>query len=108
MTVIDTTNQDFAAAIVNGRYDEHLDEITALVRSRREALARLRSYDLKVGDRATIHGLSPKYLNGHTVEVVEAPTGKRTVSCKFVGQVPGRYGNSQVVKVPVVCLTPIG
>jgi hypothetical protein len=63
---------------------------------------------LKPGDKVTLSGLSPKYLNGMTATVKEAAQGRETKVTVVLDDEhrATRYG-TRPVKVPAQCLTKI-
>lgn len=87
---------------------EDLNDISSMIRQRREYLqtqAAMRlKLNLKAGDRATLHGLKPKYLNGCRVTILSV-TGMKAQVAFDINPNPKRFGHE--VGVPLACITPI-
>lgn len=108
------TVNEIVQAILRGDYDANLDHIVGAINTRRKTrraevtLSNLVA--LQPGTRVRTKGLSPKYLNGLTGEVVPS-TGRRrdndiTVKLDhpFLAQ---RYAIGGNVNVPAGCLEAI-
>lgn len=75
-TDTDTINlADVVHAILDGKFDDNLKGLADAIHERRKDVRKregqMNAVLLKVGDRVTLKGLSPKYLNGTVVEVTE-------------------------------------
>ena len=77
------TAQEVMLTILDGGYDEHLDTLRETIRDRSKDLrakkAKINGLLLTEGDHVLLQGLSPKYLNGTVVEVVEVKKTRVTV-----------------------------
>lgn len=113
MTTI-TPLREVLAGILDGSYDEELSAISDAVRSRmkdvRDQKAKLNGLTLKPGDRVTMHGLTPKLLNGQIVEVVEINRTRATVKAiegVTNAAATARVGTHGMCRVPLTCVTAI-
>jgi hypothetical protein len=107
-----TSLADVIEFIVRTANLEDIDTIHQAARDRRTILGRvqasLTSSLLKPGDKVTLSGLSPKYLNGMTGTVVERKGGSGKP--KFIVKLDdsaGRYVSDRPVGVPAQCLTKV-
>ena|SRR6478752_4480194 len=87
---------------------DDLNDIAGMIRQRREYLQTQRSMrlklNLKAGDRASLNGLKPKYLNGCRVTILGLEGMKALVEFD-ANPNPKRFGNT--VTVPLSCITPM-
>ena len=97
--------------ITRGAFDDELNVINDAVHARRKLL---RQHDaeearltLQVGDRGTLTGLRPQYVNGAEVEIIEPPARTR-VLVKILTPNPriaARFGGA--VKIPLTSFVPV-
>jgi len=106
--------KEIASGILDGEYDNVLDSLQSAINERRKDVrarhARLNGLTLKAGDRVTLHGLSPKFLNDEVVEVVTV--NKTRVAVKSIDGVTGfraaaRIGSHGGCTVPLTCVTAV-
>lgn len=107
------TAQEVAMAILDGEYDASLDALSDAAHTRRKELRKkegqMNALFLSAGDRVTLKGLSPKYLNGTVVEVVKI-NKTRAVVKPIEGetslQATHRIGAAGC-RVPLSCMTKV-
>lgn len=111
-TATPLTALDVARSILAGEYDDDLATISEAARQRRKDVsareAKLNGMTLKPGDRVTLHGLSPKLLNGAVVEVTRVD--RTRVLVKPIDDVTDflaaqRLGHGS--RVPLQCVTRV-
>ena len=103
--------QQIAREILAGEWDDHLAGLFEAYRARKKAQrserAEFAAATVRIGDRGTLDGISPKYLNGCPVEV----TGKNAKTLDVVAIEEGstlrqkerlRFGG----RVPASCFVP--
>jgi hypothetical protein len=96
----------FTDSIIDGKWDDALQSLEDAIKSRhkivRNQSAAKNVLSIKVGDEVTLKGLSPKYLNGALVTVIEKNKDK------FVVQIPistsMRKWSGSTPTVPAACL----
>lgn len=94
----------FNLALMSGEFDEDFERVARLVlaniKQRRAMLDNLKAaklaVSLKVGDRVTVDGLRPKYINGSVLVVTAV---NRT---SFVANVRGKD-----YRIPMACITKV-
>lgn len=94
--------------IVKGTYsDEELASISNAVRTAQDLVKQRRSAilkaTLKVGDKVTLSGLSPKGLNGLTATVIGIAKSKVKVEMPTDYRA-GRFSGAKGVGVPLTCV----
>jgi hypothetical protein len=104
-----TTLQEVVAAIDSFDKDQ-LDIVATALRARekyvREAAARQALATLQVGQKVTLKGLSPKYLNGLTGTITARDGEKFSVEFdEHSAWQARRYGKN--VRVPPGCIDPV-
>ena len=72
-------NMDFQNAFLlplyRGEYDEYLDNIVEAVNNRKRDMAP-KIWEFRVGDKVRLVNAHPKYLNGHTAEIIKVNRSK--------------------------------
>lgn len=91
---------DIKAAILSGKLDDELSEITNTIRFRQKQKGEDMLYSLKRGDKVKIDNIRPKYLCGEIAEV--HATNRTTVTVRF-GEHLGRRA-SGLSRVPISCI----
>jgi hypothetical protein len=98
------------AAILRGEFDDIENEIVGAINSRRRMRRDIESYTalgtVQVGTKVRLEGLSPKYLNGLTGEVV-GKRGKRFTVRLDNPALAGRYANFGQVQAPASTVKPL-
>ena len=106
-----TETRELLVAIMDGEHDDQLDVLSNAIRERMKAKrdrdAQITAMLLKKGDRVTMKGLSPKFLNDEIVEVVEVK--QKRVAVKAIEEVTGlraaqRIGFHGGCTVPLTCV----
>ena len=91
-------------SLLSGELDSELDEIQLAIKERRKLIRATKAagsmLSLKVGDRVTLHGLSPKRINGMEGKVVSKQRTRVTV---MMDSGTG-YGT---ITVPAQCLDKV-
>ena len=88
-------------AILDGTFDDHLDDIRGALKERQTIKARTSFFTFKTGDKATLTNLRPKYLVGAPVTVVskkqtriavviDAEWLSRHPECRFRGEITAK------------------
>jgi hypothetical protein len=94
--------------ILFGAHDDDLTAISNAVQERRKLLRQHQRAEarltIQVGDRGTLTGIRPKYVEGAEVEVVEAPKRSRVLA-RFIEPVDprviARFGRT--TNIPLTC-----
>lgn len=109
-----TTPADVIAFIVARADETDLANILNAVKARRKALGQINAAAVKVGQRVTLDGLSPKYLNGLTGTVLSVEGARCTVtldrdsttSLRYAGQrfrIPTEHMEYNLGGIPTQC-----
>ena len=66
---------NFVVPVFQGEYDEYLDGMIETIRQRQRDMAP-KIWEFRVGDKVRLVNAHPKYLNGHTAEVIKVNRSK--------------------------------
>ena len=66
---------DFAYPVMTGVYDEYLDGMIETIQNRKKDMAP-KIWEFRVGDKVRLVNAHPKYLNGHTAEIIKVNRSK--------------------------------
>ena len=91
---------DLTNAILNGEFDNELNDIVGAVNSRRDIVSRIKTASIPVGATVRFNShIRPKYLEGLTVEVKKV--NRKTVVADFPTDTEyGKFSGAFNVKVP--------
>jgi hypothetical protein len=96
----------FTDSIIDGKWDDALQSLEDAIKSRHSILrnqdAAKNVLSIKVGDEVTLKGLSPKYLNGALVTVIEKRNDKFRVQIPISTSM--RKWSGSTPTVPAACL----
>lgn len=100
-----THDDNIAARIIGGAYDDSIEDMVHAINERRRILRHVNSATMKamlhVGDIVELHGLRPKQINGHMARVKEV---RRTrVVVEPITPTPSMPG---ACTVPLSCVRP--
>ena len=66
---------DMVLSIIRGEHDENLDTLIQVVQNRKKDMAP-KIWEFRVGDKVRLVNAHPKYLNGHTAEIIKVNRSK--------------------------------
>lgn len=89
-------------AIMNGKFDNQLEQLAVLIKSRREMVGQQLLATLKSGDKVRFNdNVRPRYLRGKTATIERVTGNKAYVRMDYPA---GRYRPENLVGVPSTLL----
>lgn len=70
-----TNYNDMVLSIMRGEHDEMLDTLIQVCQNRKKDMAP-KIWEFRVGDKVRLVNAHPKYLNGHTAEIIKVNRAK--------------------------------
>ena len=89
---------DMVLSIMRGEHDEMLDTLIQVCQNRKKDMAP-KIWEFRVGDKVRLVNAHPKYLNGHTAEIIKVNRSK--VVIRLDESASARFSKFSAITTPL-------